>query len=85
MDIRSCDKGFFILDRRNCRVEREAHCVTEESFTPGCERRFGHLPIEEMDGAQRAINDRLVEHLHPDADSDHFRPAIPIESGHPFR
>ncbi|MCE0765970.1 hypothetical protein LWC35_24145 [Pseudonocardia kujensis] len=33
-------------------------------------RRFGDLPAEEMDPAQRAVNDRLVAYLYPDRAGD---------------
>ncbi|GAA1826475.1 carboxymuconolactone decarboxylase family protein [Pseudonocardia ailaonensis] len=38
--------------------------MTHDEHTGG--RRFGDLAAEDMDPAQRAVNDRLVEYLHPD-------------------
>ncbi|WP_236794433.1 carboxymuconolactone decarboxylase family protein [Amycolatopsis sp. GM8] len=38
----------------------------DERQRSGGTRRFGELPVEEMDSAQRAVNDRLVGYLYPD-------------------
>lgn len=38
----------------------------DELHAAGSDRRFGQLPIEEMNSAQRAVNDWLVEYLHPE-------------------